>query len=228
MLQRLDSDSSGVKAQQNTSAAVCDDSIVGDRAQSKSKKELRQERKKRKLLGLSALMMLNEQEGIGNHHGSRKKNPALESDNNNPEKPVNNGLNGHNTTVNGDEQQQLRQILVKNRTAYNIGEECDEQELPIEAAAGVDAKRRKVKNGDAAEINDNAGGGGGGIPSPVVECRTLAADKGSATLHSDTEYRTLKAFVNQRKSMRYTPRILLKPSGHNALLDRNERKEERI
>ncbi|XP_050073936.1 uncharacterized protein LOC126561684 [Anopheles maculipalpis] len=219
--------SSSVKAQQSTTAAEArNDNRVDNCVQPKSKKELRQERKKRKLLGLSALMMLNEQDGIGKHHRSIKKNPsslAQESDNNNLQQ-VESGLNGHTTPVNGNEQQQLKQILAKNRTAYNIDEECNEHELTI-----VDAKRRKAVNGDAAAIHDNnAAGGGVGKPSPVVECRTLAVDKSSTTLHPDSEYRALKAFVNQRKSMRYTPRIMLKPIGQNALLDRNQRTEERI
>ncbi|XP_035907161.1 uncharacterized protein LOC118509937 [Anopheles stephensi] len=222
------SGSSSVNAQLGPAAAAFGDNVVGDSVQSKSRKELRQERKKRKLLALSALMMLNEQQG---HQNSRKKNPSSlvpepESGNNNREGPEN-GVNGH-TTVNADDQQQLKQILANNRTAYNIGDKCDDQE-PSSAAA-VDAKRRKAENGDAAGTNDNIAGSGGvgGIPSTAVECRTFTGDKANTTLNSESEYRVLKAFVNQRKSMRYTPRIFLKPAGQKALLDRNERKEERI
>ncbi|XP_053663117.1 uncharacterized protein LOC128712246 [Anopheles marshallii] len=225
MLQEEECDENArMKAQLSPGAsAACagSDGNGGDWTQLKSKKELRQERKKRKLLGLSALMMLNEQEGIGKHN-RKQQNPSsstslTEGDEQSSavETEANNNLLQQNSFIglsaeNGGSEEELRKILAINRTAFNISKR--EEDL-----TSVDAKRRKEECSGSA--NDNAVG--------------ISVDKGStleagSTLNSETEYRALKAFVNQRKSMRYTPRILLKPSGYNALLDRNERKEERI
>ncbi|XP_052893422.1 uncharacterized protein LOC128301132 [Anopheles moucheti] len=229
MLQEEECDENArMKAQLSPGASVAasattagSDGNGGDWTQLKSKKELRQERKKRKLLGLSALMMLNEQEGIGKHN-RKQPNPSssnglTEDDEQSSalETEANNNLLQQNSFVglsadNGGSEEELRKILAINRTAFNISKH--EEDL-----TSVDAKRRKEECSGSA--SDNAVG--------------ISVDKGNtleacSTLNSETEYRALKAYVNQRKNMRYTPRVLLKPSGYNALLDRNERKEERI
>uniref|UniRef100_A0A182WLS4 Exonuclease domain-containing protein n=1 Tax=Anopheles minimus TaxID=112268 RepID=A0A182WLS4_9DIPT len=222
MLQEGDG-SGSVKAQPISDAAASEcDGNDGDWTQLKSKKELRRERKKRNLLALSAVMMLNEQEGTSKPR-RKQQNPSssgtIHTDGDEPsptalETEANNNLLQQNsfsglTTVNvGDGE--LRKILANNRTAFNISER--EQETPT-----VDVKRRKEESDGT--VHDNAGGisaEGGTFEAP------------SQPLNSETEYRALKAYVNQRKNMRFTPRVLLKPIGQNALLDRNERMEARI
>uniref|UniRef100_A0A182XCX8 Exonuclease domain-containing protein n=1 Tax=Anopheles quadriannulatus TaxID=34691 RepID=A0A182XCX8_ANOQN len=211
----------------NPSTAAGDGDSLGDgvgRIALKTKKELRRERKKRKLLGLSALMMLNEQDGIGSsRNSSRTTRPNVAADVDDDDDEGNSDQltsESNNNKLQNGADDRLKQILANNHTAYAIG---DEEEAPT-----VSAKRRREEcssNGAAAE-NDNA--------ATAVKCKTLAsgADKAAAAatgpLNNDTEYRALKAYVNQKKSMRYVPRVLLKPIGQNALLDRNEKKEDRI
>uniref|UniRef100_A0A182JSR9 Exonuclease domain-containing protein n=1 Tax=Anopheles christyi TaxID=43041 RepID=A0A182JSR9_9DIPT len=183
----------------------------------KGKKALRRERKKRKLLGLSALMMLNEQDGIGSN---RNRGTQLDGgdDDDQHSSESNNNLQKALSTVN-ESDNRLKQILANNRTAYVIGEEKE--------APSVDAKRRREEcNGGGAEENDNVAG----TATAAVKCKPLTsgADIVAGTFNNDTEYRALKAYVNQKKSMRYVPRVLLKPIGQSALLDRNEKNEERI
>uniref|UniRef100_A0A182MNA5 Exonuclease domain-containing protein n=1 Tax=Anopheles culicifacies TaxID=139723 RepID=A0A182MNA5_9DIPT len=209
------------KAQPNPgdAASGSDDGNGGDWTQLKSKKELRRERKKRKLLALSAVMMLNEQEGTSKssrRHQNPSSSSAFNTDGDEPssaaiESEANNNLLQQNSFIglevgaaNGGKEE-LRKILANNCTAFNISESQQEQ-------TSVDAKRRKKTC--SVSVNDNTGG--------------ISLEAPNQPLDSATEYRALKAYVNQRKSMRYTPRVLLKPIGQNALLDRNDPKAERI
>lgn len=169
-------------------------------------------------------MMLNEQDGIGSsRNSSRATQPNVAGDVDDDDDECNSDQltsESNNNKLQNGADDRLKQILANNHTAYAIG---DEEEAPT-----VSAKRRREEcssNGAAAD-NDNA--------ATAVKCKTLAsgADKAAAAatgpLNNDTEYRALKAYVNQKKSMRYVPRVLLKPIGQNALLDRNEKKEDRI
>ncbi|XP_053675441.1 uncharacterized protein LOC128725701 [Anopheles nili] len=181
------SEQSSVKAELGNNVENPD--YGGDGSALKSKKELRRERKKRKLLALSAVMILNEQEGIG-RHGSNKTSANSEC------APV----DTNNSQV---EKGELKKILANNRTAFDIGEgNVTGAENPV-----VEPKRRKedVCNASVEGIPRNNGN----------------------VQDTDIEYRTLKAYVNQAKTMRYTPRIVLKPIGQKALLERKPQ-EERI
>ncbi|XP_058055094.1 uncharacterized protein LOC131206530 [Anopheles bellator] len=148
----------------------------------KSKKELRQERKKRKLVALSAVMMLNEQQEVG----KRNKVNLV------PTASVN--RTGADESNGGD---QLRQILAKTRTPFDLQTPCPGSE---------EAKRVRKVDTDATDKE------------------VLESDKTLSIGAHD--YRTLKAYVNQRKTMRHSPRIVLRPVGEDALLDRepNERR----
>uniref|UniRef100_A0A182R8S3 Exonuclease domain-containing protein n=1 Tax=Anopheles funestus TaxID=62324 RepID=A0A182R8S3_ANOFN len=216
MLQEAECDErASVKAQLSPGS----DDNGSEWTQLKSKKELRRERKKRKLLALSAVMLLNEEEGIGKHSKKQQSNHPSSSNAVNegdleetsaPETEANNNLLQQNSfsglaTANGGDEE-LRKILATNCTAFNISERKEEP-------TSVGAKRRKEEC--SGSVNDNA-----------AESSTL--ETVGSTLNTETEYRALKAYVNQRKTMRYVPRIILKPIGYNAQLDRNERKEERI
>uniref|UniRef100_A0A182PL88 Exonuclease domain-containing protein n=1 Tax=Anopheles epiroticus TaxID=199890 RepID=A0A182PL88_9DIPT len=205
---------SGLKEAQHT-AARSDGEGAGEDGSSttllKSKKELRRERKKRKLLGLSALMMLNEQDSIGSSRNKVTVQNSGKQETPSDQQNLENGT-GVVPSVNGGDKQ-LKQILAKNHTAYVIGAEEEEKEVST-------TKRRRE------EENDNASG------TEAVKCKPLATssgvDKAAGSINSDAEYRALKAYVNQKKSMRFVPRVLLKPIGQSALLDRSGKDEERI
>uniref|UniRef100_A0A182Q9W9 Exonuclease domain-containing protein n=1 Tax=Anopheles farauti TaxID=69004 RepID=A0A182Q9W9_9DIPT len=195
-------------ASHSSDVGCTDDCDVNDSwTHLKSKKELRRERKKRKLLALSAVMMLNEQDG-------HTKNSAKTSTTDEHK-----GERGAVAATHANDEQ-LKKILEYNHTAYAIGDsENEKKKVPAESTTV--AKRRRHDSIHA--VRDNAAG-------DSVKCKALADgnDKAAGALQSDAEYQKLKAYVNQKRSMRYTPRILLKPIGQKALLDRYERKEERI
>lgn len=156
------------------------------------------ERKKRKLLALSAVMMLNDQEGIGKH--SRNVHSTVVSD-----QAAVTAINQNTSAVS---EAKLRTILANNRTAFDIteGQESDpdrREDGPLEA------KRRK-----AEEVSNN--NNGVAVPQDPESGNKTA----STSLDSAEEYRALKAYVNQKKNMRYSPRVVLKPVGQDALLDR--------
>ncbi|XP_052859885.1 uncharacterized protein LOC128267137 [Anopheles cruzii] len=87
---------------------------------------------------------------------------------------------------------QLRQILAKTRTPFDLQTPCP--------AGSEEAKRVKSADTDATDKE------------------VLESDKTLSIGAHD--YRTLKAYVNQRKTMRHSPRIVLRPVGEDALLDR--------
>lgn len=170
----------------------------GDDKAVKSRKELRLERKKRKLLALSAVMMLNDQEGIGKHSRNVHSTAACDQ-----------------AAVTADDQDtsivseaKLRTILANNHTAFTITEE--QKSDPDRREDGpLEAKRRKAE--EVSNINNN----GVAAPEGPESCANTATSVDSAE-----EYRALKAYVNQKKNMRYSPRVILKPVGQDALLDR--------
>uniref|UniRef100_A0AAG5D7N0 Exonuclease domain-containing protein n=2 Tax=Anopheles atroparvus TaxID=41427 RepID=A0AAG5D7N0_ANOAO len=160
----------------------------------KSKKELRQERKKRKLLALSAVMMLNDQEGIGKYTQNVQSLAACDQS-------QQQAVSSPDSSTTASEAQ-LRTILANNRTAFDIAEHAKDTDRSEEGPLA--AKRRKAEK-----------------ETPDQKASSAVEEKQTATsLNSQEEYRALKAYVNQKKSMRYSPRIILKPCGQDALLDR--------
>ncbi|KFB36086.1 AGAP005406-PA-like protein [Anopheles sinensis] len=179
--------------------------IEGDEKTVKSKKELRLERKKRKLLALSAVMMLNDQEGIGKH--SRNVHSAAVCD-----QTAVAAYTQDSSTVS---EAKLRTILANNRTAFDITEEQKSDPDRSEDDGPLEAKRRKAE--DVSNINNNNNNNNG---VAVLEGPESGDSTATTSLDSAEEYRALKAYVNQKKNMRYSPRVILKPVGQDALLDR--------
>ncbi|XP_050096183.1 uncharacterized protein LOC126578040 [Anopheles aquasalis] len=167
----------------------------------KSKKELRQERKKRKLLALSAVMMLNEQQRIGKHN--RLLLPAPVDGDGDTRVTV---FDQQATTAecNGEK---LRTILAHHHTAFDIVPDENAQGEHSEQQRETGEKKRKKQSEDkkvhTTEVDEQNGG------------------------DARDDYRALKAYVNQKKAMRYSPTISLRPVGEDALLDRKP-KDARI
>ncbi|XP_035785159.1 uncharacterized exonuclease C637.09-like [Anopheles albimanus] len=108
------------------------------------------------------------------------------------------------TECNGEK---LRSILAHHHTAFDIVPGGDAAEEHSEQQREPEEKKRKKQSEDkkvhTTEVDQHDGG------------------------DARDEYRALKAYVNQKKAMRYSPTISLRPIGEDALLDRNP-KDARI